>query len=66
MTIEEFRAEQVLWGAVGLLIGVGVSVLMLAANPHRPPVLLASALPSDSSLGGGRSRLFLDSGSVEA
>ena len=40
MTIEEFRAEQVLWGAVGLLIGVGLSVLMLAANPHRPPVLL--------------------------
>lgn len=40
MTIEEFRAEQVLWGAVGLLIGVGLSLLMLAGNPHRPPVLL--------------------------
>jgi tight adherence protein C len=40
MTIEEFRAEQVLWGAVGLLVGVGLGVLMLAGNPHRPPVLL--------------------------
>jgi len=40
MTVEEFRAEQVLWGAVGLLAGVGLSVLMLAGNPHRPPVLL--------------------------
>ena len=40
MTIEEFRAEQVLWGAIGLLVGVGLSVLMLASNPHRPPVLL--------------------------
>jgi len=40
MTIEEFRAEQVLWGAVGLLVGVGLSVLMLASNPHRPPVFL--------------------------
>jgi tight adherence protein C len=40
MTIEQFRAEQVLWGAVGLLGGVGVSLLLLASNPHRPPVLL--------------------------
>jgi tight adherence protein C len=40
MTIEEFRVEQVLWGAVGLLVGVGLGVLMLAGNAHRPPVLL--------------------------
>jgi len=40
MTVEEFRAEQVLWGAVGLLAGIGVSVLLLAGNPHRPPTLL--------------------------
>lgn len=40
MAIEEFRAEQVLWGAVGLLVGVGLGVLMLAGNPHRPPLLL--------------------------
>jgi tight adherence protein C len=40
MTIEEFRAEQVLWGAVGLLVGVALGVLMLADNPRRPPLLL--------------------------
>jgi tight adherence protein C len=40
MTLEEFRSEQVLWGAVGLLVGVGASVLLLAGNSHRPPVLL--------------------------
>lgn len=40
MTVDEFRAEQVLWGSIGLLIGVGLSIVMLAANPHRPAVLL--------------------------
>jgi len=40
MTIEEFRAEQVLWGAVGLLVGIGVGILLLADNPHRAPLLL--------------------------
>ncbi len=40
MTLQEFRSEQVLWGAVGLLVGVGASVLLLAGNPHRPPALL--------------------------
>lgn len=40
MTVDEFRAEQVLWGSIGLLIGVGLSITMLAANPHRPAVLL--------------------------
>jgi tight adherence protein C len=40
MTIDEFRSEQVLWGAVGLLIGVGFSLLMLASQPHRSPVFL--------------------------
>jgi tight adherence protein C len=40
MTLQEFRSEQVLWGAVGLLAGVGASVLLLAANPNRPPVVL--------------------------
>lgn len=40
MTVEEFRAEQVLWGAVGLLGGVGLSVLLLASNPRRSPIFL--------------------------
>jgi tight adherence protein C len=40
MTVEEFRSEQVLWGAVGLLAGVGASLLMLASDPHRSPLLL--------------------------
>lgn len=40
MTVDEFRSEQVLWGAVGLLLGVGSSLLMLASDPHRSPLLL--------------------------
>lgn len=40
MTVDEFRAEQVLWGAVGLLAGVTVSVAFLAKNPHRAPIFL--------------------------
>lgn len=40
MTVDEFRAEQVLWGSIGLFIGVALSVTMLATNPHRPAVLL--------------------------
>lgn len=40
MTVDEFRAEQVLWGSIGLLLGVGLSIAMLASNPHRPAVLL--------------------------
>jgi tight adherence protein C len=40
MTIDEFRSEQVLWAAIGLLIGIGGSLLMLASQPHRSPVLL--------------------------
>jgi tight adherence protein C len=39
MTVDEFRAEQVLWGAVGLLLGVVLSVALLAGNAHRSPVL---------------------------
>jgi tight adherence protein C len=39
MTVDEFRAEQVLWAAIGLLAGVGLSIALLASNPHRPPAL---------------------------
>ncbi len=38
MSVEEFRAEQVLWAAVGLVAGVGLSLAMLAGNAHRSPV----------------------------
>jgi tight adherence protein C len=40
MTVDEFRAEQVLWGAVGLLAGVGLTIGLLADNAHRSPVML--------------------------
>jgi tight adherence protein C len=40
LTVDEFRAEQVLWGAIGLLLGVAASILLLAGNPHRSPVML--------------------------
>lgn len=40
MTVDEFRAEQVLWGSIGLLLGVALSIAMLASNPHRPAPLL--------------------------
>ena len=40
MTVDEFRAEQVLWSAIGLLLGIGASILLLANNPHRAPVIL--------------------------
>lgn len=37
MTLDQFRAEQV-WAAIGLLMGVGASVLLLANR--RPPLML--------------------------
>ena len=37
MTIEEFRAEQVIWGAIGLLIGLGLVVLRLASGSGPGP-----------------------------
>lgn len=42
MTIEEFRAEQVIWGAIGLLGGLGLVVLSLAsgAGPGPVPMLI--------------------------
>jgi tight adherence protein C len=40
MTVEEFRAEQVLWGSIGLFVGVALSTGLLASNPHRPAPLL--------------------------
>jgi len=40
MTVDEFRAEQVLWGAIGLLLGVAASILLIADNPRRSPAML--------------------------
>jgi tight adherence protein C len=40
MTLEEFRAEQVLWGGGGLLAGIGVSLVFTANGSFRPVPLL--------------------------
>ena len=39
-TVEEFRAEQLLWGAAGLAVGVGLSLLALALGAAVQPVAL--------------------------
>ena len=44
MTLEEFRAEQVLWGGAGLLAGTGVSVVLTANGGFRPVPLLVLCL----------------------
>ncbi|HEU0131990.1 MAG TPA: type II secretion system F family protein [Mycobacteriales bacterium] len=40
MTLEEFRAEQVVWGALGLLAGLAVSVLAVVTGRGAPPLAL--------------------------
>jgi tight adherence protein C len=40
MTIDEFRAEQVLWGGGGLLAGIAASLLFSANGSFRPVPLL--------------------------
>lgn len=37
MTLEEFRAEQVIWGAIGLLGGLGLVVIALASGSGPGP-----------------------------
>ena len=44
MTLEEFRAEQVLWGGGGLLAGLGLSLFFAANNGFRPVPLLVLCL----------------------
>ncbi|MDQ1713854.1 MAG: tight adherence protein [Frankiaceae bacterium] len=44
MTLEEFRAEQVVWGALGLLAGLAISGLALATERAAPLALLACCL----------------------
>jgi tight adherence protein C len=43
-TLEEFRAEQVVWGAVGLVAGLVLSLLVTAAKGFRPVPLLVLSL----------------------
>jgi tight adherence protein C len=40
MTLEEFRAEQVVWGALGLLAGLALSALALLSGGGPPPFAL--------------------------
>ena len=44
MTLEQFRAEQVLWGGVGLLAGVGLAVFLTASGGFRPVPLVVLCL----------------------
>jgi tight adherence protein C len=44
MTLEEFRAQQVMWGAGGLLAGITVSVFATANGGFRPVPLLVLCL----------------------
>jgi tight adherence protein C len=46
MTLEEFRAEQVLWGGGGLLAGLALSVFFTANGGFRPVPLLILCLVS--------------------
>ncbi|MDQ1688951.1 MAG: tight adherence protein [Frankiaceae bacterium] len=39
-TLEEFRTEQVVWGALGLLAGLGFGLLLLAKGSTASPVAL--------------------------
>jgi len=44
MTLEELRAEQVMWGGGGLLAGIGVSLVATANGSFRPVPLLVLCL----------------------
>jgi tight adherence protein C len=45
-TLEEFRAEQVIWGGAGLVAGIAVSLLLSARGSFRPVPLLVLCLLS--------------------
>ena len=49
MTLEEFRAEQVLWGGGGLLAGIAASLLFSANGSFRPVPLLVLCLISTAT-----------------
>ena len=46
LTLEEFRAEQVLWGGAGLLAGLGLSLVLTARGGFRPLPLVVLCLLS--------------------
>jgi tight adherence protein C len=47
VTLDEFRAEQVVWGAVGLVAGLVLSLLVTAAKGFRPvPLLVLCLVPA--------------------
>ena len=58
MPVEQFRAEQVVWSVLGLVLGLGASILLAASRGSNPVVLvaltvcagLAGALARDSAL----------------
>lgn len=55
-TVEQFRAEQVVWGAIGLAIALGLAVFSIAGGGLSPLTLLGAAVAL--TLGGvlGRDR----------
>jgi tight adherence protein C len=50
ITVEQFRAEQVEWGALGALAGIGVAVLAVASG-HGNPIVLAALILTCSIAG---------------
>jgi tight adherence protein C len=47
MTVEQFRVEQVIWGAAGLLVGLALALLSAARGSHTSPfgfLILAAVL----------------------
>ena len=44
LTVEQFRTEQVEWGAIGALAGIGLAVLAVASGHANPIILTALVL----------------------
>lgn len=51
MTVEQFRAEQVLWGGFGLAAAIGLALLSLAAGTGTNPVALLVSAGMFTALG---------------
>lgn len=50
-TVEDFRVEQVIWGALGAVSGAGSLVVLTAARGHLDPVLAAFAALAGAGCG---------------